>query len=1341
MADVLGKILQKIFGSSSERYVKRCAEMVEKINSLGSTFEALTDEQLRAKTEELRRTVEAKKREVFGSRTLDDMLEELNNVPEDRRKTLKRRIIHGLNTCAEAILPEAFAAVRETCRRTWYPSWVPGAEPDGPPPGVKHFDVQLIGGHVLHEGKIAEMATGEGKTLVATLPAYVNVLLGMKVHIVSTNDFLVKTGRDWVLPIYEALGVTVGAIQSDMDTMGDQRKSEYACDVVYGTNNEFGFDYLRDNMKIRHQDQVQGPLHYAIIDEVDSILVDEARTPLIISGPARDDISRYRTADRVARAIVKKQKSAIRDTQSRIRDPQPLRDRAARAGVSDTKVEEAIKKFQQDPTWVTEEEAQAIGHSQYYLVERDRKAVHLTHDGVTAAQEEANIGSFYVGANMEWPHLIENSLRAHVVYERDKEYVVQQGEIIIVDEFTGRLMHGRQWSEGLHQSIEAKEGVRIKEETQTLATVTIQNYFKLYCKLAGMTGTAMTEAEEFMKIYNLDVVTVPTNRPVNRIAHNDRIYRTADEKFKAIVAEIRAVSVQGFPDDPYLIEQMLRALKKVYQSVLAKGDRNGSRWSEKQCREIIDRIDGTVEKYGGNDLNLKKLRDLLIDLVGDLPGGRPVLVGTTSIENSEKLSGMLFRTHGIDHEILNAKHVAHEAEIVAHAGHRHRSNRDHNRFEGNVTISTNMAGRGTDIKLQEGVVYPACIGDLGPKEPGVIGTKCCMYCPEYDGKCDHCFKPKIDPRFPELGRTYCSIEPPCGLHVVGTERHEARRVDNQLRGRSGRQGDPGSSRFFLSLQDDLLRFFAGEWVIKMLGWLGMEEGMAIENKRISKGIERAQKKVEERNFSIRKNLLEYDEVMDYQRQAFYHLRQRIIEGRGLARMIHEIITETIDSAVDNYLDPEYPARCIAEWAGSKLEISIAPGRLELESFADLQDQLKTRAKEDAVSVIEMTIGEYFDADVDRKDWDYRGLARWAMSKFNVNLAISQMTKSQPEEIREMLSDAAVEKIDRFDCTPVQRFLEPTFAKSALAEWARNKFALDVRLADIADLGADGIRELLGQKIDHKYRRREVECPVDITLMLSLGQEGRPETAYGLDHLVRWANLKYQADWTLEFLQNKKDVAEIRSELIKLAENYLTNGQLAAEVEQALGVYQGQALVDWANARFDADLDSRAFEQTEPKTLLLDTGREFLRRELTGLEQMVLVSIYDSAWKEHLLAMDHLKGAIGLRGYAEKDPRIEYKREGTEMFNRMLDSVRDQVSDAVLKVQVSSSMQARSVWQDQQTRHESATAYMGEDAGEGLQGQGAGAPKPIKRDKPKIRPNDPCPCGSGKKYKKCCGRAR
>ncbi len=650
----LNKFLIRVFGSRNERVIKERWPIVHKVNSLESSMKKLSDEALSKKTEEFRDR-------LASGATLEDLL------------------------------PEAFAAVREASRRNLKTS-------SGDP--MRHFDVQILGGIILHEGKIAEMVTGEGKTLVATLPAYLNGLLQNGVHIITVNDYLAQRDRDWMAPIYESLGMTAGAIQSGMSSV--ERQPQYACDITYGTNNEFGFDYLRDNMKILLEDQVQKERFFGIVDEVDSILIDEARTPLIISGPAEESTDHYTRANWVAKRL------------TRGRD---------------------------------------------FDVKEKEHAIVFTEEGIERAQHLLGVDSFYVGKNMQWPHLIEQALRAHHIYHKDVEYVVRDGEVVIVDEFTGRLMEGRTWSEGLHQAVEAKENLPIRQETQTLATITLQNYFKLYKKLAGMTGTAMTEAVEFDRIYKLEVVAIPTNKPLIRTDFSDVVYRTAREKYKRIVEEIQEV-----------------------HSI-----------------------------------------------------GRPILVGTVSIEKSELLSGMLKR-RGIRHDVLNAKNHQREAEIVALAGQ-----------PGRVTLSTNMAGRGTDIVLGPGIA--------------------------------------------EKG----------GLHVIGTERHDARRIDNQLRGRCARQGDPGSSKFFLSLEDDLMRKFASDRVSALLKKLGMREGEEISHPWVTKSIARAQKKVEGYHFEIRKNLLEYDEVMNEQRKLVYSQRQEVLEGANLYGMIRTMMEKVARERVQYYL--------------------------------------------------------------------------------------------------------------------------------------------------------------------------------------------------------------------------------------------------------------------------------------------------------------------------------------------------------------------------------------------------------------------------------------------------------
>ncbi|MBL8694125.1 MAG: preprotein translocase subunit SecA [Planctomycetes bacterium] len=696
----IGRGLKGIFGSRNERYIRTLVPAVQRINSLESWAQGLSQEQMMAKTQEWKAAVQS------GKATLD------------------------------GLLPEAFALVREAGKRVL---------------NMRHFDVQLVGGMVLHQGKIAEMSTGEGKTLMATLPCYLNALAGKGVYVVTVNDYLAQRDRDWMAPIHEYLGMKVGAIQQWMSP--EERKPQYACDITYGTNSEFGFDYLRDNMKWRAEDQVQKNLYFAIVDEVDSILIDEARTPLIISGPAEASSEKYVLADRIAKRL------------------QP--------------------------------------GTHFEIKEKEKQCI-LTDEGIEEAEKLVGVDSFYSGPNMDWPHLLETALRAHNLYQKDKEYVVRNSEedgrpeVVIVDEFTGRMMPGRRWSEGLHQAVEAKEGIKPRDENQTLATITYQNYFRLFQKLAGMTGTAMTEAAEFMKIYNLDVATIPTNRPMVRKDNADVVYRTSREKWNAIADEI----------------------EKVHKN------------------------------------------------------GQPLLVGTTSIEKSELLSGILQRRN-IPHQVLNAKHHEREATIVSKAGEK-----------GAVTVATNMAGRGTDIKLGEGVK------DLG------------------------------------------------GLYVLGTERHEARRIDNQLRGRSGRQGDPGYSRFYLALDDDLMRIFYRDWVSGFMEKLGMTEGQAIESPMVTRAIEKAQKKVEQRNFEIRKSLLEYDEVMDQQRKVIYRQRQDALELRDLRDKSIEMLRLVCNKAVREVLnekgaDADLPRLC--QWVHRKFGMELTPADFDgLKDAEPITEELTKR---------------------------------------------------------------------------------------------------------------------------------------------------------------------------------------------------------------------------------------------------------------------------------------------------------------------------------------------------------------------------------------------------------------
>jgi preprotein translocase subunit SecA len=742
-----------------------------------------------------------------------------------------------------------------------------------------------------------------------------------------------------------------------------------------------------------------------------------------------------------------------------------------------------------------------------------------------------------------------------------------------------------------------------------------------------------------------------------------------------------------------------------------------------------------------------------------------VLVGTTSVEKSDHLSGLLTHRYGIVHEVLNARpeNAAREADIVALAGQQRPLKRGSKEMVGNVTIATNMAGRGTDIKLGPGVVWHHCkvpalekFAELGvayqPLFPTGV-TKCCIHCPEYNPAtdCAHCFKPRLDADFPSRGRKECPGEVPCGLHIVGTERHEARRIDNQLRGRSGRQGDPGSGRFFLSLRDDLMAIFAGEWTLKVLGWLGLQQGQAIEDKRISKGIERAQKKVEQRNFDIRKNLLDYDEVMDHQRRYFYTLRQEIMEGRDIEAKTRQLITEVIDEALAKYLDENYPRRCIADWARQNLEAPIPFERIHGETPQDLpmvEGELKEAAKEEAAATITITIGEYADPDSDQTDWDLRGLSSWAMSRFNVSVSQNQLRRLSTDEMAAMLTTAAQEQIDGVDCSGLARFLDPLFRSCSLAEWARAKFGVDIPLSELPAGDPEQASANLHAAVDHAYLRREIEYPPEYAMDMTVGQVG-VDNVYARKALCDWANRKYQVSWQSEATVDRS-IQELRDELVGLSEQSLVGGELERRVEQFLAGLPGggrsdgkldAAVLEFAHVRFDTQVDEDSLARQDLREALVRMGRAFLRRELTELERFVLLQIHDSTWVSHLLAMDHLKSSVGLRGYAEQDPKIAYKKEGFRLFQEMLSSVREKVTDIVFKVRLSAGAQVQSAYQVSHMVHEQLSGY-DQLAQDMAAQQAAAAPQKIEqivRQAPKVGRNDPCPCGSGKKYKKCCGK--
>jgi preprotein translocase subunit SecA len=919
------KFLTKVFGSSNQRFLKSITPFVEQINSLEPSVKKLSDDELRARTAAFKEQVQ---RAVGG-------------VTEKEERKRRERV------ALDEILPEAFAVVREASVRTT---------------GMRHFDVQLIGGIVLHQGRIAEMRTGEGKTLVATLPSYLNALTGRGgVHVVTVNDYLASRDAEWMGQIHRFLGLEVGCIQNDMDDF--ERQAAYAADITYGTNNEFGFDYLRDNMKFDLATCVQRGHYFAIVDEVDSILIDEARTPLIISGPSDEATDKYKNAD----AIIPHLKKG--------------------------------------------EDIDGKKTGDYVVDEKAHTAV-LTEEGVEKAERLLGVGNLYDPSNMELLHCVEQALKAHTLYKLDHQYVVQDGEVIIVDDFTGRLMKGRRWSDGLHLSVEAKEGVEIEKENQTLATITLQNYFRLYEKLSGMTGTAETEAAEFASTYKLDVIVIPTHMPMVRKDNADVIYRTLPEKWDAVILEI------------------------------------------KDCHDR----------------------------------GQPTLVGTVSVENSELISRRLMKA-SVTHNVLNAKYHEREAEIVAQAGRK-----------GSVTIATNMAGRGTDILLGGN---PDFMAREFLKRDEI----------DPDEATDDQWRVAFERAKRIVEDEHMEVIALGGLHIIGTERHESRRIDNQLRGRAGRQGDPGSSRFFLSLEDDLMRIFAGDKVKALMQRLGMEQGVAIESKMVSKRIEAAQKSVEGRNFEARKHLLEYDDVMNRQRETIYGLRRQLME----------------EPDQREYLLGDPPAAGVA-----------------YDLLSDITRQ-------------------YLNPDVSPDDWDIENY------------------KIQVKTIYDF--DADSEGLD------LQRY---TSQEAVNAIWERVKL---------------------------RYQQKE--------------------------------------------------------------------------------------------------------EQIGPEAM-------------RTYERIIMLNIIDAQWKDHLLSLDHLKQGIGLVGYGQKDPLVEYKKQSFDLFQEMLDRIDTTTIRSLFNLQVVSEQAPESLQQRRMARRPASLRFTGPNQGAAPAGEEDGKVKTVVRDQPKVGRNEPCPCGSGKKYKKCHG---
>ncbi len=1230
----------RMFGSANDRAVKSTGfvrpknaathtvvpgSVLEQVNRLEPRMQALSDDELKQQTVTFRARLE-------NGETLED------------------------------ILPEAFAACREAGVRG---------------KGMRHYDTQVVGGAILHGGNIAEMVTGEGKTLVATFPAYLNAISKKGVHVVTVNDYLARRDCEWMLPIYNALGVSAAYIQSDMDA--DARRHAYECDITYGTSSEFGFDYLRDNMRPAsfgdtnfhpyYRQCQRVPLNFAIIDEVDNILIDEARTPLIISGPSISDPKQYERADDIARKLTELERKARQEMKTK-----------GEMTLQGTEGDGLPVLVPVDPSKVDPQNPPPKGV--YFEIKEKERTCHLTDAGVREAEKLADVESFYTAGNMEWPHLIDNALKSHHLYHKDRHYMIaadprenNQLGIIIIDEFTGRAMFGRQWSDGLHQSVEAKhkrDGVQIKQETQTLATITLQNFFKLYGKLAGMTGTAMTEANEFWKIYKLDVVAVPTNRALKRVTDPDLVYRTEPEKWKAVVEEIADVAKTG----------------------------------------------------------------------------RPILIGTTDVAKSEKLS-VLLKRRGVKHELLNAKpeNVAREAEIVSQAG---RMNA--------VTISTNMAGRGTDIILGGNAetlawarLQHAKNDDGRPLYPTRLEVP------------DDVWKRTIDEieakeKMKDEGRRVAELG---GLHIVGTERHESRRIDNQLRGRAGRQGDPGSSRFYLSLEDELMRLFGGERLRRLMSnpWLGMKEDEALESGLLTKQIEKAQKKVEEYHFDQRKNLLEYDEVMDHQRKRTYGARQSILDGKNPRAMVLDMIDQQLKAAVKRYGADDYGPASFAAYASGELGIEFDSGDFRGTTFDEAVKIAQGRAIDAAPTFLQEVVDENMNPDEDPKDWKWQEFTRVLNSRYGLKLSDRELKKIDRDALDAHILGQAEEAILAVDLAGGQRFLNKDYAAESLADWARQGFGLKVTVDEAADKEPADTLALLRAKVREAYRAKDAEFPVQVALTAYLPEKTRGDRRPDRDSLFRFALSRFPgADISEEVVRTEsrskiKDVllAASRAQLpaadypdldAKLSDTF--SGAAVAEAADAA------ELVEWCQATLKLDIDADKFRgktSAAARDAVLNAYDAKYRPEMHDVERRLVLDQLDSAWKSHLLTMDQLRNVVGLQSYAQEDPKIAYKREGMKLFDTMWEGVRDRVAESVFRIEDIADEDVNSaLWANARAQQQTAQSAMkaaeyqqaaaDPDAGQTTNSAEAKKPETIRNVGSKVGRNDPCPCGSGKKYKNC-----
>ncbi|MBY0312486.1 MAG: preprotein translocase subunit SecA [Phycisphaerales bacterium] len=1279
---IVGPILNLIIGTRNERFVKRYMARVEAVNALEPQVRKLTDAQIREMVKELRERVEK-------GETLDSVMAEalavareamdrsvgIRNIfnPKHEAKFDPSKLPSDARAIYDAV--KAQIATREPAPPTGEflgctepePGWLQvDIQPElyeavrqiyttsKPPFRARPFDVQLIGAMVLSGGKISEMKTGEGKTIVAPLACYLATIEGLPVHVVTVNDYLVQRDRDWTYPYFHALGLTVGAIHPQHMQPEYMKRDMYRCDVVYGTTSEFGFDYLRDQMKRKVEQQVQRERAFAIVDEVDSILIDEARTPLIISGEAHEGSPRYDLADKISKHLVARQipwqqaDDKVKQCQRLIKGLEgDIRNARDRSKIPALEAQMSAAKAQ-----LPKLEAERSKFTQFYEVELDRKQVHLTHDGIAEAQRVANLGSFYVGENMDLPHLLTQSVRAHVVYERDKDYIVMPVEnprtgkeepgVVIVDVNTGRPMIGRQWSDGLHQAVESKEGVPIKQETQTVATVTIQNYFKMYKRLAGMTGTADTEAQEFHDIYRLDVVSIPTNLPVHRKDRDDLMFLVVKDKWDAIVDEI------------------------------------------------------------------KSFHDV----------GRPVLVGTTSVEKSESLAKMLTAKHGVKPLVLNARpeNVSKESTIVEDAGQL-----------GSVMIATNMAGRGTDIKLgpvsretlmdhwlrrgiasreirvdmtdeqlRENIYRKIAAKELNkPKhevenlpadqlEPMLLRQWAMKFTFASGKQIDSASVDELRSMLDESGRClmhrlrwFDTIEDMGGLHVIGTERHESRRIDNQLRGRSGRQGDNGSSRFFVSLEDDLMKMFAGERTMKILSTLGMKEGDAIEHPMLSKSVERAQRKIEERNFQIRKNILEYDEVMEHQRQAFYGLRQRVLEGRDVRGLIFTYIRDATRDAASEYLAPGYAAKCAADFVREKLDVTIFPDRLKGLELNEMEKRIREEAKAEARQMIQVTLGEYIPEEGSEVevDFDAEGLARWARSRFGVEFnpeEIREKGQSGRRAVQEALSEAAFAQIDEADLSELVKYVDKAYGPAELCKWADKKFSIKITPEEVAKAQAlpaeknqtSPVEKLILDQAEKLYTKREIEYPVEFVMAATMNAM-RQNPAQAMQQLITWANERYQLGWTPESVM-KTPPLQVRQQLLDASKKYVESGELQKRIAEAMAITDHDALDKHLREklRTEPPENLRRLKGAEREQQLRAKVESALRAELLYFERTMLIETLDELWKDHLYQMDQLRDTINYRAFSQQDPRIEYKREGSKLFKQMMETVRDRVTDYV-----------------------------------------------------------------------------